>query len=168
MTLYYSEPDSTFNIWGTIYSLLSFSSLEYSRLGGPSHCSFVVPVIGGTTSLTPTVVTIGENIMRSYVADQAKLIAYSLDEHHGFNDHNPAHIQVMKLGGEVGEFQEAYIRWIGAHRRPGTKEAVAEELADVVITAYVAARYLTIDLDEAISDKLDIVFTRGWCEAKNV
>ncbi len=35
------------------------------------------------------------------------------------------------------------------------------ELADVVITAYVAAHELDFDPDAAITAKLDVVFTRG-------
>jgi NTP pyrophosphatase (non-canonical NTP hydrolase) len=41
---------------------------------------------------------------------------------------------------------------------------VVEELADVVITSWVLADMLKIDLDQAMSDKLTIIFNRGWKE----
>lgn len=72
--------------------------------------------------------------------------------------------QALCLAEEVGEFIGAYRRWKGLARRAGTFEDVEDELADVVITAYVGAEEIGIDLDAAISAKLDKIFTRGWRE----
>ena len=72
--------------------------------------------------------------------------------------------QVIKLCGETGEFAEAYARYAGMARRSGTLEDVAQELADVVITAYIAARVIGIDLDQAWHAKAQVVLSRGWRE----
>jgi len=65
---------------------------------------------------------------------------------------------------EAGEFAGAIRRWKGLARRSGTKEEVMLELADVVITAYVAARVYGFNLDEAIERKWKINFSRGYKE----
>lgn len=96
----------------------------------------------------------------------ARAIRENLDEHHGYNGHDPATAQVLGLAEEAGEFVGAYRRWIGAARRSGTFDDVRAELADVVIVAYVTAEYLDIDLDEAITTKLATVFSRGWKDAR--
>lgn len=70
--------------------------------------------------------------------------------------------QVMCLAEEAGEFVGAYRRWAGMARRSGPWDDVKAELADVVITAYVTAQVLGIDLDEAIRVKSGKVFSRGW------
>ncbi len=70
--------------------------------------------------------------------------------------------QVLGLAEEAGEFTAAYRRWAGLARRPGTWEDVTTELADVVITAYVTAAVLGIDLDAAWQTKARRIFTRGW------
>ncbi len=68
---------------------------------------------------------------------------------------------LMKLGEEAGEAQGAGLRYLGMTRRAGTREELAEELADVVITAYRAAHVFGIDLDAAIESKAEKVFARG-------
>jgi NTP pyrophosphatase (non-canonical NTP hydrolase) len=70
--------------------------------------------------------------------------------------------QVLALAEEVGEFVGAARRHLGMARRTGTFDDMAAELADVVITAYVTANVLGIDLDSEITAKLDVVFARGW------
>jgi len=80
---------------------------------------------------------------------------------------NPATLpvqQVLALAEEAGEFTAAYRRWAGLARRPGTWHDVEAELADVVITAYVTAHVLGIDLDAAARAKAEVVLTRGWRE----
>jgi NTP pyrophosphatase (non-canonical NTP hydrolase) len=72
--------------------------------------------------------------------------------------------QVLALAEEAGEFTAAYRRWAGLARRTGPWHDVEAELADVVITAYVTAHVLGIDLDAAARAKTDVVFTRGWRE----
>lgn len=70
--------------------------------------------------------------------------------------------QVLCLAEETGEFVAAYRRWAGLARRTGPWEQVAAELADVVITAYVTARVLGIDLDAAWREKAGFILARGW------
>ncbi len=72
--------------------------------------------------------------------------------------------QVLAVAEEAGEFTAAYRRWAGLARRTGPWHDVEAELADVVITAYVTAAVLGIDLDAAARAKTDVVFTRGWRE----
>ena len=70
--------------------------------------------------------------------------------------------QVLALAEEAGEFVGAYRRWAGMARRTGPWSDVTAELADVVITAYLTAHVLGIDLDTACQHKAHIVHTRGW------
>ena len=70
--------------------------------------------------------------------------------------------QVLAVAEEAGEFTGAYRRWAGLARRPGTWDEMEAELADVVITAYITADVLGIDLDAAWRAKAHVVFTRGW------
>lgn len=72
--------------------------------------------------------------------------------------------QVLCLAEEAGEFTAAFRRWAGLARRPGTWADMVAELADVVITAYVTADVLGIDLDAAITAKAAVIMTRGWRE----
>ena len=72
--------------------------------------------------------------------------------------------QVLALAEEAGEFTAAYRRWAGLARRSGPWHDVEAELADVVITAYVTAAVLGIDLDAAARAKTEVIFTRGWRE----
>ena len=70
--------------------------------------------------------------------------------------------QVLALAEEAGEFVGAYRRWAGMARRTGSWTDVEAELADVVITAYLAAHVLGIDLDGACHHKAQVIATRGW------
>jgi NTP pyrophosphatase (non-canonical NTP hydrolase) len=72
--------------------------------------------------------------------------------------------QVLALAEEAGEFTAAYRRWAGLARRTGSWHDVEAELADVVLTAYITAAVLGIDLDAAWRAKTEVVFTRGWRE----
>jgi NTP pyrophosphatase (non-canonical NTP hydrolase) len=72
--------------------------------------------------------------------------------------------QVLALAEETGEFTAAFRRWAGLARRTGTWAEMVAELADVVITAYVTADVLGIDLDTAITAKAKVIMTRGWRE----
>jgi NTP pyrophosphatase (non-canonical NTP hydrolase) len=82
----------------------------------------------------------------------------------GFDKAEAPTRQVLNLAEEVGEFVGAYRRWKGMARRTGTFDDVATELADVVITAYVTATELGIDLDRQIRDKVEVIYSRGWHE----
>jgi NTP pyrophosphatase (non-canonical NTP hydrolase) len=68
----------------------------------------------------------------------------------------------LALAEEAGEFTKAARRYLGMARRTGTKYDVAMELADVVITAFVAANVFDIDLPAAIEEKLKEIFDRPW------
>jgi len=76
----------------------------------------------------------------------------------------PATRQTLALAEEVGEFVGAVRRWSGLARRSGPFSDVEAELADVVITAFVSAVTLGVDLPKAIAAKLDVLFSRGWRE----
>lgn len=67
---------------------------------------------------------------------------------------------------EAGEFAGAYRRWRGYARRPGSFEEMAEELADVVISAFFAADDYGVDLDAEIRVKVAKIFERAWKEAR--
>jgi NTP pyrophosphatase (non-canonical NTP hydrolase) len=75
--------------------------------------------------------------------------------------------QILMLAEEVGEVIGAYRRATGRARRTDTMEHVHEELADVIIGAYVVAHEMNFDLNQAIDDKLAIVFSRGWRDNVN-
>jgi NTP pyrophosphatase (non-canonical NTP hydrolase) len=82
----------------------------------------------------------------------------------GFDPEQAVARQVLNLAEEVGEFVGAYRRWTGQARRSGTAEDMWAELADVVITAFVTAHELEIDLHAVITAKLHTIHTRGWRE----
>lgn len=84
----------------------------------------------------------------------------------GFDPAQAVNRQVLGLAEEVGEFVGAYRRWSGQARRSGTVEEVHEELADVIITAFVTAHELGVDIQQVIAAKLDIIHTRGWREPR--
>jgi len=94
------------------------------------------------------------------LAALAEVIAANLRRH--FPAATQQHQQVLGLAEETGEFVGAYRRWAGLARRPGTWDEVTGELADVVITAYVTACVLGIDLDAAWRTKAPIILARGW------
>lgn len=70
-------------------------------------------------------------------------------------------VQMLCLAEEAGEAIQAYRRATGRARQPGGWDAVAAELADVVIVAYVTADLADIDLDAGIADKLAAIEARG-------
>jgi NTP pyrophosphatase (non-canonical NTP hydrolase) len=82
----------------------------------------------------------------------------------GFPAEGAANRQVLALAEECGEFVGAYRRWSGQARRTGTAGEMSAELADVVITAFVAAEVLDVDLERALAEKANVVLTRGWRE----
>jgi NTP pyrophosphatase (non-canonical NTP hydrolase) len=98
----------------------------------------------------------------SDLADFAATVIKHLREH--FPAEGEMDRQVLALAEEAGEFTGAYRRWSGQARRTGTFGDMAAELADVVITAYVTAETLGIDLDEAWRRKAQAIMTRGWRE----
>jgi len=69
---------------------------------------------------------------------------------------------VTGVAEESGEFVGAYNKYSGTSRQTGTHDEMAKELADVVITAYMAAQVLSIDLDDMVQRKARIMSSRGW------
>lgn len=72
--------------------------------------------------------------------------------------------QILCIAEEVGELVGAYRRATNRARRNGEWSEVYYELADVIITAYVLANILNVDIDEYIHSKLDCIYSRGWKE----
>jgi NTP pyrophosphatase (non-canonical NTP hydrolase) len=98
---------------------------------------------------------------RTDLAGQAAVVSECL-RRNGFDPNQAVNRQVLTLAEEVGEFVGAYRRWSGQARRSGTAEPMHDELADVVITAFVTAHELGIDLNAVITAKLHTIHTRGW------
>lgn len=69
--------------------------------------------------------------------------------------------QTLCLNEEVGEFTKEARRYMGLARSPGSFENMSAELADVVITSFVAAANESIDLVAAINAKLEEIYRRG-------
>jgi len=67
---------------------------------------------------------------------------------------------VLKLAEEAGEVSRAWLRAEGRARQPGSEGELAEELADVVITAHAVALLRGIDLTRAIGAKHAVLMTR--------
>lgn len=65
----------------------------------------------------------------------------------GFGVEGAVDRNILCLAEEVGEVVGAFRRYTGQARRAGTLDDVAEELADVVITGYVTAHEIGMDLD---------------------
>jgi NTP pyrophosphatase (non-canonical NTP hydrolase) len=72
--------------------------------------------------------------------------------------------QTLALAEEAGELVGAVRRHYGMARRTGPFEDIEAELADVIITAFVAAHTMGIDIERALATKLGVVYTRGWKE----
>jgi NTP pyrophosphatase (non-canonical NTP hydrolase) len=65
--------------------------------------------------------------------------------------------QQVKLTEEVGELSEVLLKRSGWHihdKWEHTKEDIADEIADVIITVAWIARELDISIDEAITNKI--------------
>lgn len=84
----------------------------------------------------------------------------------GFDPDTAQTRQVLALAEEAGEFVGAYRRWAGEARRTGTFDEMASELADVVITAFVTATELGVDLRAAITKKWTVLHERGWRDSR--
>lgn len=90
-------------------------------------------------------------------------VAARLDDA-GFTE-EPHLRQTLALAEETGEFVGAVRRYYGMARRTGTFGDIEAELADVVLTAFVTAHVLGIDVERALAAKLGVIYTRGWREA---
>ena len=69
--------------------------------------------------------------------------------------------QVLAIAEEAGEFVGAYNRWSGRARRIGTREEMEDELADVIVTAFVTAHVFGMDIENVIARKLHVILHRG-------
>ncbi|MGH7883419.1 MAG: MazG nucleotide pyrophosphohydrolase domain-containing protein [Candidatus Dormibacteraceae bacterium] len=69
--------------------------------------------------------------------------------------------QVLVVMEECGEFAAAFRRANGMARQTGSWKEVREELADVIISAFVAAHVLNIDLECEVQDKIRTIMSRG-------
>ncbi|ROO88408.1 hypothetical protein EDD29_6077 [Actinocorallia herbida] len=88
--------------------------------------------------------------------------AAHLDQVNGTGDHERA-MRLVKLTEEIGEVSQAYIGLVGQNPRKGrthTREDVAAELCDVVITAMVALCSFSDDPARALQDKIEKVDAR--------
>jgi NTP pyrophosphatase (non-canonical NTP hydrolase) len=65
---------------------------------------------------------------------------------------------------EAGKAMKAGRRFLGIARRTGTKEELAVALARVSISVQFVAQFQGINLEQAIADKLNVIFSRGWRE----
>jgi NTP pyrophosphatase (non-canonical NTP hydrolase) len=88
----------------------------------------------------------------------------ALNRRPGITEENHLDVQAICVAEEAGELLGAYRRWAGKARRPGTLDEVRLEIADVLIVTAVLAAQLGIDIDAAVRDKLEIIYSRGWRE----
>ncbi|MCP2340193.1 hypothetical protein [Actinomadura rupiterrae] len=72
--------------------------------------------------------------------DLGQQIATEMRKHFPVQDERDR--QILALAEEAGEFVAAYRRWTGRARRTGPFTDVIDELADVLITAYVTSAVL--------------------------
>lgn len=100
----------------------------------------------------------------SNLSENAKFAKEFLEAAHANNNNPlpPEWAQALNVAGEAGEFVEAYRRYTGNARREGSLEETSKELADVIISSYVMAERLGIDLDEHILAKQKEIMKRGF------
>lgn len=79
-----------------------------------------------------------------------------------FTQFDDYELQALCIAEEVGEFIGALRRFLGKARRPGNFTDVRNELADATITVYVMACMLDVDLDAAVTAKLNVIMARPW------
>ncbi len=70
-------------------------------------------------------------------------------------------LNTLVVAEEAGEAVQKIRRYLGLARSTATEEEVAEELADVVISAAVTAGLMGIDIVEAVDTKLTRIIDRG-------
>ena len=75
--------------------------------------------------------------------------------------------QAAKIAEETGEAISLAFKLVGLRRErydiEETRKRLAEELADIVITAYVCSKVCGVDLWETVDQKLDVEISR-WSE----
>lgn len=88
--------------------------------------------------------------------------ALSQNRREGITDDSALDVQVMCVAEEAGELVKAYRRYARKARRIGTLADVKDEIADVLIVTSILAYMLNVDLNQAVNDKLDVIWSRGW------
>jgi NTP pyrophosphatase (non-canonical NTP hydrolase) len=86
------------------------------------------------------------------VTQAVKTSVQWLNSHHG-NGREQQTLRILKVTEEAGEVAQAWIGFIGQNPRKGithTDREVADELADVALTALVAIESLGFDADEVL------------------
>ncbi len=78
--------------------------------------------------------------------------------------HGDTDLMTIAMVEEAGEAAGAYRRWRGCARRKGTIEELEDEIADVLLTTCILALNLGIDIDQAVMNKVDKIYSRGWNE----
>ncbi len=106
---------------------------------------------------------IGEMTPLRDLMDVAENLEKHLEEA-GFLE-NPVASQALAIAEEAGELVGAIRRYAGMARRRGSIAEVEGELADVIITAFVTAQVLRIDVAKVLNAKLEIIYSRGWRES---
>lgn len=96
------------------------------------------------------------------VSSIARLAAHNVAKIREVFHDQPAWRFVTGVAEEAGEFVGAFNKWSGTSRQTGTQDEMAKELADVILTAYMAAEVLGINLDEWVQRKAAIMNERGW------
>lgn len=88
----------------------------------------------------------------------------SMNRRLSLTDENALDVQAICVAEEAGELLGAYRRWAGKARRTGSFSDVEDEIADVLIVTAVFAAQLGVDIDKAVENKLQIIYSRGWKE----
>lgn len=76
--------------------------------------------------------------------------------------------QIMKIGEEYGEFINEFLKSYKWQRKEKiesievSKKELEKEFADIILTAFLAARRLNIDPVDALENKMDIVRSRKY------
>lgn len=94
----------------------------------------------------------------SYLA----VVACAIDKHGPQGDPDPVLGQALNVVEEAGEFIAEYRRVRGFARRPGDREEMLSELADVVISSMIMFERLDASAEEIITAKLKKIVTRGF------
>lgn len=87
------------------------------------------------------------------VSDSWLQLIDDLEQHYTrYGDGNLAN-QIIKIQEELGEVAEAYVGYVGINPRKGIThdlQSIAEELADVIVTAALAIRYAGFGINQIL------------------
>jgi NTP pyrophosphatase (non-canonical NTP hydrolase) len=108
--------------------------------------------------------TVSDVVTRTHLPELITNMARHIGEEFPAPPHEMKMRQGLALAEEAGETVGALRRYLGLARRSGTLIELEDEIADVVLTAYLLAHYVSSDLDAALHRKAEKIFTRGWRE----